>query len=104
MHIKQNASSIYLKYNETAENTRKARIMTSHATDIMTSTLQSKELKGDKIGMLPLRPSLVIMNSTHAKFAILNMFLLEKYHLPIVNVLTLIYPTKLLQKCASCKR
>lgn len=41
MHIKQNASRIYLKYSETADKTRKARIMSSHTADIIKSTLHS---------------------------------------------------------------
>lgn len=40
MHIKIKASCIYLKYKETAEKTRTARIISSHATDISTSTLE----------------------------------------------------------------
>lgn len=39
------ASRICLKYNETAEKTRKARMTSSHITNITTSTLEEEILE-----------------------------------------------------------
>ena len=46
MQTKMIASFICLKYNETAENTRKAKMISSHITKITTSTLHSWKAKG----------------------------------------------------------
>jgi len=44
MHTRMNASCICLKYRETAEKTRNARITSSHITKITTSTLEEGRL------------------------------------------------------------
>lgn len=45
MHAKIKVSCICLKYNETAENTRKARMRSSHITKTTTSTLEDARLE-----------------------------------------------------------
>lgn len=42
MHTKINARRICLKYKETAENTKKARMTSSHITKITTSNLHQE--------------------------------------------------------------
>lgn len=45
MHTKIKASRIRLKYKETAEKTRKARMTSSHITNTTTSTLEEVKLE-----------------------------------------------------------
>lgn len=45
MHTKINARRICLKYKETAENTKKARMTSSHITKITTSNLEEVRLE-----------------------------------------------------------